>query len=111
MTTKEIIDILNDILSDRRVLEDFYLVLSGEIARGGFSELSTGETLRDTPVEVINKKFIYMKYETGFGSHYVAKVAVSGIKSHGNGVLVSNNFFASLYYSEDLRLITVDFHD
>jgi|GEM_PF-4111320 hypothetical protein len=50
-------------------------------------------------------------YETGFGNHYVSKVAIGGVEKHRNGVVIPKYFFAILYYTEDLRLITVDFED
>lgn len=66
---------------------------------------------KDMPSEVITKRFIMNNYETGFGNHYVSRVAIGGVERHRNGVVIPKYFFATLYYRSDLRLITVDFED
>lgn len=110
--THDLIEIINILLSDTRILEDTINVLKEEIKAGGFDKLPI-EKMPDInmPIEVVNKKFVYTKYEVGFANHYVARVAVGGVERCRNGVIVPKYFFATLHYSDDLRLITVDFHD
>lgn len=110
--TTTLIDLINFLLPDQRIMEDAARILNEEIQKGGFADLdSENQPSIDESIEVINKKFVCGKYEIGFGNHYACRVAIGGVVSYKGGAIVPKYFFATLYYTDDLRLITVDFHD
>lgn len=112
MNTITLAELINNLLPDKKILEDISCALNSEIEKGGFSNLEREKIPpKDTASEVLTKRFIMNNYETGFGNHYVSKVAIGGVERHRNGVVIPKYFFAILYYTEDLRLITVDFED
>lgn len=112
MNTVALVELINNLLPDEKILEDVSCALNLELEKGGFSNLALEEVPpKDTKSEVLTKRFIMNNYETGFGNHYVSKVAIGGVERHRNGVVIPKYFFATLYYTEDLRLITVDFED
>ncbi|BDA73999.1 hypothetical protein CAL7716_081650 [Calothrix sp. PCC 7716] len=107
-----LVELINNLLPDEKILADVSCALNSELEKGGFNNLSREEIpSKDTQTEVLTKRFIMNNYETGFGNHYVSKVAIGGVERHRNGVVIPKYFFATLYYTEDLRLITVDFED
>lgn len=112
MNTIALVELINNLLPDEKILEDVSCALNSELEKGGFSNLALEEVPpKDIKSEVLTKRFIMNNYETGFGNHYVSKVAIGGVERHRNGVVIPKYFFATLYYTEDLRLITVDFED
>jgi hypothetical protein len=112
MNTKSLIDLLDNLLPDQRILKDVNHALKEEIEKGRFSDLSPEEIpSSDVALEIINKRFINSRYEVGFGNHYICRVAVGGVQRNRNGIIVPKYFFATLHYTDDLRLITIDFHD
>jgi hypothetical protein len=112
MNTITLVELINYLLPDEKILKDVNCALNSELDKGGFSNLAPEEVPpRDTSSEVLTKRFIMNNYSTGFGNHYVSKVAIGGVERHRNGVVIPKYFFATLYYTEDLRLITVDFED
>lgn len=112
MNTITLVELINNLLPDKKILEDVSRALNSELEKGGFGNLAREEIPpKDTQSEVLTKRFIMNNYETGFGNHYVSKVAIGGVETHRNGVVIPKYFFATLYYTEDLRLITVDFED
>lgn len=112
MSTERLIGLLNNLLPDNRILKDVNQILNQEIERGYFSE-SEPEKIppKDVTSEVVDKRFILLRYEAGFGNRYVSRVAVGGVLKHRSGVIIPRYFFATAYYTDDLHLITVDFHD
>lgn len=62
----------------------------------------------DAHVEVITKAFSKMYFDLTFGD-FVVQVAIGGAKSDG-GVLKASYCFATLFFNEIRRCVTVDFH-
>ena len=112
MSTSEIINNLDRILSDSRVLNDLQSTIEKEIKRGGLSHEDVQKlSSLDHVGDVVNKRFIAMRYDVGFGTHYVCRIAVGGVLSHSHGIVTARLFMAELIYNADLSLITVDFID
>lgn len=110
MSTRELVDCLDRILPDSRVFDDVRSAIDKEIKSGGFSpeDVEKLSALNDVG-DVVNKRFVVMRYDIGFGTHYVCRVAVGGVLSHKLGIVTPRLFIAELYYSHDVQLITVDF--
>ena len=103
---------LNEVLPDTKILEDTACYLREEISNGGFDEEESDNIPPpDTPMDVITKLCVLTNYDSALGNHYISQVAIGGIQRQNSGIVTPKYFFASLYYTEDLRLITVDFHD
>jgi|ERR1044071_856715 hypothetical protein len=103
---------LDRALTDERVLADVTKTLAQEVEQGGMAldELG-GNPPEQVPIELLSKAFVQRRFESVFGNHFIAQVAVGGIAQQGSGVVHPKYFFSTLYYSEDLSLMTVDFHD
>jgi hypothetical protein len=103
---------LDLVLPDDRIVADASRLLREELARGGFaSDPPESIPPADAPIELVSKVFIRFYYPHVFGNHFICRVAIGGIQSAAHGVVKPGYFFASLYYSAALELITVDFHD
>ncbi len=112
MSEININDSLDRVLTDGRVLGDAARVLAEEVEKGGLSAAELGGNRPEqVPMEVVKKAFIQCRFENAFGNHFIAQVAVGGIERQGSGIVHPGYFFSTLYYSEDLNLMTVDFHD
>ena len=96
--TGNLINLIDALLPDHRVMEDASRMLNEEIQRGGFIHLDPEKQPSiDEVIEVINKTFILEKYEIGFGNHYASRVAIGGVVSYKGGAIVPKHFFATLY--------------
>ena len=62
------------------------------------------------PLEIVSKSYRQNVYEGGFGNHYATLVAIGGVSDRDGGYLEAQYCFATLFYSSEKSLITVDFH-
>ena len=103
---------LNQILPDSKIIEDTSCALQEEIETGGFDEEEPDKIPPlDVLMDVITKVYVLTNYDSALGNHYISQVAIGGIETQRSGIVTPKYFFASLYYTESLHLITVDFHD
>ena len=63
-----------------------------------------------TGLEVVAKSYRQNVYEGGFGNHYAVLVAIGGVRDNEGGYLYPEYCFATLFYSSEKLLITLDFH-
>lgn len=102
---------LNHALPDEKVIKDASDMLCEELEMP-VDHLKPEEIPpANARIDVVAKAFILTNYDHAFGNHYIAEVAIGGIEDQGHGVVSPKYFFASLYYSEALQIITVDFHE
>ncbi len=62
-------------------------------------------------LEVVARSFHSYEFDIGFGPHFRALVAIGGVKDVSHGVADPEICFATLYFSLDASLITLDFSD
>lgn len=61
-----------------------------------------------TPLEIVGRSYHDSEYEAPFG-RYRAVVAIGGVVSREHGILVAGTCFATLYYTDEIGLLSVDF--
>jgi hypothetical protein len=63
-------------------------------------------------LQIISKCYRRNFQRIGFGdSYYYAQIAIGGVKDITGGVVYPVHCFATLFYTNSCKLITVDFHD
>ncbi|MEH1820354.1 MAG: hypothetical protein V7L31_14945 [Nostoc sp.] len=109
MSTSHIV--IDNFLTDSEVKEDLINTiweddLSCEL------ELEQGTVLvyRNTLLEVVSKSYRQNNYQIGFGNYYAAQIAIGGVKELKSGILYPVYCFATIFYTFDKKLITVDIH-
>jgi hypothetical protein len=63
----------------------------------------------DMPLQVLVRSVHAYEIDFGFGNHLRVLVAIGGVKEMTAGVPRASFCFATLWYSADCKLITVDF--
>jgi hypothetical protein len=113
MTTAEMIEHLEAILTDSKIVRDIDDLLSQRDDKGNV-ELHLNDQIvlvpPDTSVSVVTKALFKDYYDTGFGT-YKVQVAIGGVSTQEYGVIEARYCFATLYYNENLQVITADFHE
>lgn len=109
MNTINMVRLLNSVLPDQKIITDATCLLKEEIEAGAFDDLGLHEMPR--AVDIMSKVFVLANYGNAFGNHYITQVAISGKEDEEDGVVTPKHFFASLYYTENMQLITADFHE
>ena len=112
MVTKNLVLLLDEVLSDVKIKDD----LSKELAEAGagFDQVATNAVdvpiPNDVLVTVITKAF-FKEYldKIGFGTFRVM-VALGEIIRKKSGYIEAQYGFSTLYYDDDAGLITIDFH-
>ncbi|MEH2059350.1 MAG: hypothetical protein V7K97_24995 [Nostoc sp.] len=102
---------IDNFLTDSEVKEDLIntiwedeLECELELERGKFL------VYRNTLLEVVSKSYRQNNYQIGFGNYYVAQIAIGGVKELNSGILYPIYCFATIFYTFDKKLITVDIH-
>lgn len=99
---------LERLLPDNVVVRDLRSLLAGA---GCYFELG-GKKIRVPPsarMNVVARSYHTYEYDLGFGDHYRVLIAVGGIVRIRYGIAKAKLSFASLWYSEERKLVTVDF--
>lgn len=65
---------------------------------------------RNVLLEVISKSYRQNNYQIGFGNYYASQIAIGGVKELDSGILYPVYCFATIFYTFDKKLITVDIH-
>lgn len=60
---------------------------------------------------IVAKSYHWYAIPYGFGSHHRVLLAIGGLSSFDNGILVANSCFVTLYVTNDMELITYDIHE
>jgi len=111
MGPKNMVALLNNALPNQKVIKDAADILREQLEKP-LGEFKPDEIPpANARIDVVAKAFVLTNYDHAFGNHYIAEVAIGGIERQAHGVVSPKYFFATLYYSEELRLITVDFHE
>jgi hypothetical protein len=63
-----------------------------------------------TRLEVIDKIYRKNVYEVSFGNYFYTHVAIGGVERILGGIIKPIHCFATLFYTLDKKMITVDFH-
>lgn len=116
MTTTEIIESLEAILTDEKITNDINNILWKDIDKDADSVeiYLDGEKPifipRGAKISVVTKALFSEHYEVGFGVYRI-EVAIGGVLSQEHGILEAGYCFALLYYNENLQVITVDYSE
>ena len=62
-------------------------------------------------LEVVSKSYRKNFYNIGFRNHYAALVAIGGVIEEECGFLEPKYCFATLFYTSDKTMISLDFHE
>ncbi|WP_427160445.1 hypothetical protein ACQFX9_01840 [Aliinostoc sp. HNIBRCY26] len=65
---------------------------------------------RNVQLEVVSKSYRQNNYQIGFGNYFAAQIAIGGVKKIESGILDQVYCFATIFYTLDKRIITVDVH-
>jgi hypothetical protein len=114
MNTNELLHAMDELLPDDGIISDFSkFMLSNARGHNICIQLDDCES-KTVPVGVaisIITKAVFKEYtKFAFGTYKVV-VAVGGIDREKYGLITAKYCFATLYYSEDCKLITLDFHE
>ena len=103
---------LDDFISDSQIKRDLGYILRNDIADEKveindeyYITIPSGAKL-----EVIAKSCRQNHYHSSFGDHYAVLVAIGGVVNITSGIPVPQYCYATLFYSSDKNLITLDFH-
>jgi hypothetical protein len=114
MTHLDVIEYLDTVLSDQVVVDDLIKILSDPSVNWKIFLDEDKEGVislpNDVPFEITTKCVLKEYYDVGFGSSLRVTVAVGGVSSFGHGVIAAKYFFATMYYTIDSKLITLDYH-
>src|SRR5262245_8570675 len=98
---------LDSVLPAIQVESDLREMICGREIELEDGKVSIGDDVR---LELISRSFYANEVDIGFGrTYYRAVVAVGGVRSVANGVVDAEVCFATLWYTGDRQLITVDF--
>jgi hypothetical protein len=100
------------LLPDLLIQDDLYKILwiDEEVCK---IELETKDIIipKDTKLEVVDKIYRKNTYDISFGKKYFyTHVAIGGVEKVSGGIISPVYCFATLFYSSDRKVITVDFH-
>jgi len=99
---------LAELLSDDRIQADLRAVLAEDAhpieLDGSWLDVPIGVC-----VEVLARSFHTYEVEMGFGDHYRVLVALGGLKSMLHGIPEPGLCFVTIWYSANVKLITMDF--
>jgi hypothetical protein len=101
-------DLMDEILPVAKVVADVSHVLQ---QANGRIELEDGwiEVPKDAPVQVLSRNMSLAEGQFGFGNCFRAVVAIGGLEEPSDGVLSPRICFATPWYNESGRFITIDF--
>jgi len=99
---------LNDMLSIDKIKNDARSVVSEADGVLWVNDEKSVDVSTKDPLEVIAKSFHIRDPEYGFGNHFRALVAVGGLIGINNGIPEAGKCFLTLWYNQDVELITVD---
>lgn len=83
-----------------------------EILAAGSIELEDGDLIVGDQIrlELVSRSFYANEVDIGFGEiYYRAIVAVGGVRTVDHGMVEAETCFATLWYSGDRELMTIDF--
>lgn len=101
-------DLLDKVVPASKIAADLTHVL----ASSAYIVELNGSSIRvpvDAPLHVVARSAHSYEYAMGFGDHYRALVAVGGVKGVSHGVPQAGICFATLWYSAEAVVSTVDF--
>lgn len=102
---------LDDFLRDDRIQHDLADILWNQIPDGRVEiDEEYIKIPSDAKLEVIAKSYRQHNYESGFGDHYAALIAIGGVVDMTAGIPHPKYCYATLFYSSEKYLITSDFH-
>ncbi|MEK8020229.1 MAG: hypothetical protein VSS75_025435 [Candidatus Parabeggiatoa sp.] len=119
MNTGDILQCLDSILPDRKIIRDIAQQLD-DIAQ--FDEYTRGQVEievedemriivpREASVDIVTKAFYREYFDINYGTSYRVLAALGGIKKIQVGIVYPVYSFIALYYDSELNLTTVDFH-
>ncbi|RKZ44555.1 MAG: hypothetical protein DRR00_27945 [Candidatus Parabeggiatoa sp. nov. 3] len=119
MNTGDILQCLDSILPDRKIIRDIAQQLD-DIAQ--FDEYTRGQVEievedemriivpREASVDIVTKAFYREYFDINYGTGYRVLAALGGIKKIQAGIVYPVYSFIVLYYDSELNLTTVDFH-
>ena len=64
--------------------------------------------LPDEELEIVAESLHRYEFDIGLGDHHRVLVAIGGVRDVDNGVPKARRFFATLWYSPEGRLISID---
>ncbi|MBD2597502.1 hypothetical protein H6G74_24725 [Nostoc spongiaeforme FACHB-130] len=102
---------IDDFLPDSKIKSDLINTL-WEDKLECVLELERGTIIvpHDVLLEVVSKSYRQNNYQIGFGNYYAAQIAIGGVKELNSGILYPLHCFATIFYTFDKKLITVDIH-
>lgn len=101
-------EFLVDKLPDEKITTDLRQVVAES---NSFIQLEHRDIKMDseTKLEIVGRSYHCYNFDIGFGDHYRVCVAIGGVTNVAHGVPEAAKCFATMWYSVDRRLITVDF--
>lgn len=109
-----VIKAINEALPDEQIGKDISNILQKYAKQGGVEvELSEDKLLvipENVPIDIVTKSFFKEYYDINFRSGYRVQVAIGGIQNQKYGILYAKYCFATLYYNEESKMLTIDFH-
>jgi hypothetical protein len=104
---------LGKLITTDQIREDLHTYLKSEETRAEWPvELENGAFItlhKNVEIDIVTVALFLEYFTIGFGALRVL-AALGGVKIAENGIVVPHIAFATLYYSAEGRLITVDFH-
>ncbi|MBH8562838.1 hypothetical protein I8748_11710 [Nostoc sp. CENA67] len=103
--------VIDDFLTDNEVKKDLINTIWEDKSECLLElEQKTIIVPRNTLLEVVSKSYRQNNYQIGFGNYYAAQIAIGGVKELNSGILYPVYCFATIFYTFDKKLITVDIH-
>lgn len=112
MKTYSLLQLLDETIGDRRIIEDLLRVLgSSRVNDHSLIEID-GASIRvplNVGFTVVTKAVFKDRYNSGFGA-LRAQVAIGEVTDHEDGEVIAKYCFATLYYDQNCNLLSSDFH-
>ena len=112
MKTHSLLHLLDETLGDSQIHEDLLKLLQTAKINGDAVIEIEGTRVRiplNVGLFVVTKAVFKDLYNSGFGT-LRAQVAIGNVINHEDGEVVAKYCFATLYYDENGKLISNDFH-
>jgi hypothetical protein len=103
---------INQFLPDSLIQDDLLKFLWGDRNECEI-ELDENNTIvvsRSVKLEVIVKLYRHSVYKVGFGNYFCAEVAIGGVTKVSGGIVEPLYCYATIFYSPEKEVITVDVH-
>jgi hypothetical protein len=112
MDTKELVRMLDEILPNQKVQDDLWQILK-ETSETDISIFLDEQQIKiplTCPITIITKAFYKEYCDIAFRTGYRVQLAIGDIIALRHGIIEPGYCFSTIYYDENIRIITADFH-